>query len=56
MKHIKMLINEKILDLLITLIGVIMIGYGLYQIYPPSMWIFYGIIAAFPEIKRKAVR
>lgn len=39
-----------------TIAGIVMIGIGLYKIYPPAMYIIIGIILAFPGFPRKAVK
>lgn len=38
----------KIMDLMSTVAGIILIGIGLYMIYPPAMYIVIGGILAFP--------
>lgn len=42
-------------DIIGTIAGIVLIGIGLYQIYPPLMYITIGIIMAFPGIPRKGV-
>ena len=36
-----------------ALTGFFMVGYGLYQIYPPLMWIICGIWLVIPPKKKK---
>ncbi len=46
----------KIIDTFCVMIGLVLIGYGLYLIYPPVMFIVIGSILAFPELPRRAVK
>jgi hypothetical protein len=43
----------KILDVICIMLGIASIGYGLYLIYPPAMFIVIGCILAFPGLPRK---
>ncbi len=45
-----------LMDTIGTLVGVIMIGIGLYKIFPPAMYIAIGIILAFPGIPKRTVK
>jgi hypothetical protein len=56
MKVLKFKDTIEILDLVGTIAGIIMVGIGLYQIYPPAMFIVIGTILALPNISRKAVK
>jgi hypothetical protein len=49
-------INLNLADKAVTIGGIICIFTGIYQIYSPAAWIALGIILAFPEIHRKAVK
>jgi hypothetical protein len=55
-KHSKIINSMTIIDTAVTIAGIILIGIGLYKIYPPAMYIIIGIILAFPGIPRKAVK
>lgn len=51
-----MRVNLSSIDSIITIIGIVMIGRGLWLIYPPVMWIGIGLILAFPwEIINKII-
>lgn len=43
-------------DLVGTAAGIVLIGIGLYKIYPPAMFIVIGGILALPKISGKVVK
>lgn len=43
-------------DAAVVLIGIALIGKGLYMIYPPLMYIVIGTILAFPGWPKKEVK
>jgi hypothetical protein len=43
-------------DAAVVLAGIVMIGKGLYMVYPPLMYIVIGIILAFPGWPKKEVK
>ena len=51
----KKLFLIELADKLVTILGILLIGYGLYQIYPPICFVVVGCILAFPGIPRKGV-
>ena len=43
-------------DLVGTAAGIVLIGIGLYKIYPPAMYVVIGLILALPKISGKVVK
>jgi hypothetical protein len=56
MKKTNQLRPIEVLDKAVILIGIAMIGIGLYMIYPPVMFIVVGAIFALPGLPRKEVK
>jgi hypothetical protein len=56
----KYIVNAKnyinLADKMITILGIIFIFIGIYQIYSPAAWIVLGVILAFPGMPRKKVK
>ena len=48
----KKLFLINLLDKVVTIVGITLIGYGLYQVYPPVCWVVTGAILAFPGLPR----
>lgn len=56
MKGKKIIKLIEISDKITVLLGIAMIGIGLYMIYPPAMFIVVGAILSFPGMPRKKVK
>lgn len=49
-------INLGLIDIVFVIIGILLIGKGLYMIYPPLMYIGIGTILSFPGWPKKGVK